>query len=638
MKKYKKKLIRILLVSIFLCLIISPKINFNQNSDLSNQEKKVSNRAIETPKESDAFDPPPIPPNENFEWNFSTGTEIGYLYERYNDTAYDIGVHFYNITSMPYIFIDEPMMMITNFTYCVQLEEIYYNLTQNKILPVQNNPLLNVSLTNLTTPFFGGSTGFLIPMLPDFGGGGNGPFPGWFFWMLNPFIPMNDTTLALTWSAQRLKLIYENMFELGELDNASTSLAPNNNNIYFKNSTTGAYVNLTYYDNGTLLYGEIYYNDADEDEEEDWWTITLTTIIDPINLINPIDDLVWDVEVGDCLYFGIERREYKLNITSIYNYSSYNPQADSTVLLQVVNASFSLFIPEYGWMDLEMNMTIGAGNELFPSLFTQDLRFRLPFILPRGYDTKKLAMVYKMMSSHEDYDQITFGDTWVKLYNSSTQGFAVLEFSTNGSTLLIQTKDMDMLFGDETAGLYRKNMTIIDGTHSIDIKPFSTSGFEVTLNISVKSPTQLFYSAFDINPINTSSGISNYGVLFIDVMVNETKNLNQDNFAPINITIEFDGTKYKNVKLYYFNTTLESQLEVWHSIPFVSLESGKIMFTVNHTSIFAFINIPSAGIPSGGGDGDGKKKKEAAIPFGNYYLLFLALAIIGLVIYKKRKL
>ena len=81
-------------------------------------------------------------------------------------------------------------------------------------------------------------------------------------------------------------------------------------------------------------------------------------------------------------------------------------------------------------------------------------------------------------------------------------------------------------------------------------------------------------------------------------MVNETGNLNQDNFTPINVTIEFDHTKYKYIYVYYFNTSSESASEAWQLIPFVTLGAGKIMFTVNHTSIFVFTNVPPSLIPS----------------------------------------
>jgi len=615
----------------FIGLVLFMAINYPiRNTKTSDKDEIFQNLNENMPFQADDFMPPPDFPNDKFKWDFSNGSMLGFQYERYNDTDYSLGVHYYNITSMPLLFIDEPQF-ITNYTYCVQLEEIYFNISENKIKPVNNSPLLNVSLVNLTESFFGLSKGYFIPMLPSIDGGG-GPFSGWFFMLINPFIPTNDTVLALSWSAQRLKILYELFIGMGELDIESISMAPNNNNIYFKNSATGAYVNLTYYDNGTLIYGELYYYD----DEDGWMTITLTTIFD----VNPLDELEWDVEVGDCLYFGVERKEYKFNITSIYNYSYYHPQIGTTFLFQVVNASLSMFHPESeSWISFGLNLTIGLANELFPAYFIQNFKFNMPLILPLGYDTEKLAMMYNMIGGR-DYDQVTFGDSWVKLYNSSTQGFAVLEFSKNGSALLFQVKDINILFDHETAGLYRKNMTIIDSIHSIDIIPLSTSGFGVTLNISVIGKTQLFYSAFDINPINTTKGIGNYGLLFIDVMVKESSNLDQagTNFQPINITIDFDHTIYKYVKIYYFNTSSENRFEIWKPIPYIKLADGKIMFTVNYSSIFVFVNVPLTSLILVGDDDDDDDEGAPAIPIGNYYLIFIAIAVIGLVIYKKREL
>ena len=397
MKNCKKKLLGTLLACIFISLMINSVINTTIISNLSENKSDDIVLNDDNPQQADDFIPTPPSPNDKLKWDFSNGTKLGFLYERYNDTEYSFGVHYYNITSMPYLYIDKPGML-TNFTYCVQLEEIYYDLTQNKIIPVQNRPLLNVSAVTLTESVFNLTKGFQIPMIPIGDGRGNGPSPGWFLQMVNAFIPMNDTELALNWSAQRLKIIYQYMMEMGEFDIESIDVAKNN--IYFKNSTTGAYVNLTYYDNGTLLYGELYYNDGNV-TDEDWWTITLTTIFD----VNPIDDLEWDVEVGDCLYFGIERIEYKLNITSIYNYSYYIPQANTTFLLQVVNASLSAWSPySEVWMSFGKNMTIGIGNELFPVFFAHVFQFWLPLILPMGYDTEKMAMMFEMIG--EDWDQV----------------------------------------------------------------------------------------------------------------------------------------------------------------------------------------------------------------------------------------
>ncbi len=208
MKKYKKKLIRILLVSMFLCLILNVNSNTVVDSDLSNQENEINSLAIETPQESDDFIPTPDVPNENLTWGFSNGTELGFIWERYNDTEYSSGVSYYNITSMPLIFVNITEQNDT--AYCVQLEEIYYNTTFNTIMPVLDTPRLNVSMVNLTTHFIGDIKGYIMGMVPP-EEEPNGPFPGWPFLFLNPFIPKNDTELDLSWSALRLKTIFQYM-------------------------------------------------------------------------------------------------------------------------------------------------------------------------------------------------------------------------------------------------------------------------------------------------------------------------------------------------------------------------------------------------------------------------------------------
>ena len=61
------------------------------------------------------------------------------------------------------------------------------------------------------------------------------------------------------------------------------------------------------------------------------------------------------------------------------------------------------------------------------------------------------------------------------------------------------------------------------------------------------------------------------------------------------------------------------------------LGTGVYFATVNHTSFFVFTGDKIVTLASGGGGDD--DAEAAKIPFGHYYLLFLALAIIGLVMY-----
>ena len=625
MKKYKKKLIRILLVSMFIFLVINVNSNIVVDSDLSNQENEINSLAIETPEVSDDFIPTPGVPNENFAWGFSNGTELGFIYERYNDTEYSSGVSYYNITSMPIIFANITEQNDT--AYCVQLEEIYYNLTLKKNVPVLNTPLLNVSLVNFTADLsFIGSIldGYMFPMVPP-EDGGNGPSPGWIFMFANPFIPKNDTQLAFNWSAQRLKLWYS--YFLGDIETEYIDIG--NRNFYFENDTTGAYVNITYDGNGIIIYGEL----KSYDDEDGWMTVTLTTTYD----LNPLDNIEWAVNEGDLIYYGINHYEARLNITRIVNITYVDVDHDFRITLQQVVANLSWWNDYTKTWDEQFEMVIGSANEQYPLFMVNQ---SIPLLIPIG---AKASDVYSFLKQRtgpdEDYDSAILEDDWITLLNSTTQGFEKTLFNSSGYIDLTHIIGSDMLFDEDPGLLYRKNSRIIDNTNPIwefDISPFGTEAFNITLNISVTAESHLLTSAFNINPTNLTGLIDNYGVLFIDIWLNDTSKLNLTNNAPINVTIEFDHTQYKNMKLWYFNVTAQDSDKKWIQIPFTDLGNGVIIFTVNHTSFFAFTNIPISLLPSDG-DGDGKKKKEDAIPGFDLYLLLAGIALLSVALILKRR-
>ena len=624
MKKFKKRLIGILLISLFLCLISSAKINSDLNSDITEQEKKIDSQKHRIPQESDDFNPPPAIPNENFLWDFENGTEIGFIYERYNENDYYKSAGYYNITSMPLIFSNATEQNET--AYCVQLEELYYNSTLNKILPVLNTPFLNVSLTNFTASF-GSMNGYVFPMsFPE--DEESDPFLGWYF-MLNPFIPNNGTELAFNWSAERLALLYSYMMSGADI------ITIKDRNLYLKNLTSGAYINLTYGEDGILTYGEMY---SFDDEDAEWYTITLRSTFD----INPIDDVEWAVDVGDYMYYGLNRNELRFNITQIVNKTYVDEDHGVTLVFQEVWANVSRWEEQnQQWMDND-EILIGRANEFFPIVpFDEgEDSHSLPILMPEGFKLSELLTLYKVSTDENfHYDSAAIEDNWIIQYNSSNNGFVKFLYNASGILELIQAVNFEFMTDDGKLGdnvLYLKNSTSIDTSNLIwefDIRTLGTEAFNVSLNISVIDDTHLLTSAFSVNPINISL---NYGVLFIDVWLNNTNNLDTGFKYPINITIEFDPSVYKNIEVWYFNTSSFDPNEAWKQLPFEVIASGKIVISVNHTSIFVFTNIPISLISDD--DGDGKKKKDEAIPFGHYYLLFLTLAIIGLVIYKKRNL
>jgi len=328
-----------------------------------------------------------------------------------------------------------------------------------------------------------------------------------------------------------------------------------------------------------------------------------------------------------------------VNITDFRNSTYYHPQMGYFYAQEVIGDFYMWNGIDWDAIDfggMGNSMVIGSANDYFPLFMTQ-YQHVFPYILPSNYEISDVAKIWEAVAEHGDFDIVTYGDRWVKLYNSSTGGFKKYLYNKTGIMELMQGVNIETEWDDIYTGMYLKNSTTIDDTkiQKFEMETLGTDDFNVTLKISVTADTDLLYSAFNINPINISLS---YGALFIDVWVNNSDNLDQTNFAPINITIEFDPAQYKNMKLYWFNVTNpEDPLEVWQAIPFTNYGNGTIFFTVNHTSIFVFTNIPLYIIIGDGDDDDDDDDKPAQIPFGNSYLIFLAIGIIGLIIYTRRK-
>ena len=630
MKNYKIVLIEILIISSFIGTVLFGSTNTTVNYSSSNKDSTFKMVNNDSPQIADDFIlPTPDPPNENFTWGFSNGTELGFIYERFNDTEYSSGVEYYNITSMPNI--------IANFTeldetaYCVQLEELYFDTTLNKNLPVSNTPLVNVSLVNFTADmsevFPGAEPGYLFPGFPPEDDNG-GPSPGWIFMMINPFIPKNDTELAFNWSAQGLKLWYS-MFLEGIDVEIITDTGSGNRNLYFENSISEAYVNITYDEDGIIIYGELYSYD---DEEDGYMTTTLTRTYD----LNPLDEIEWAVNEGDLLYYGINTDEVRINITRIVNITVVNVEHNFRIVLQQVVANMTWWNDFSKTWEQSFEGVIGSANEQYPLYMVNR---SIPLFVPIGAKASDVYSFFQQRTGpDEDYDSAVLEDQWITIINSTTQAFEKYLFNSSGYIDLIHMVGDSKLFDYDPGLLYRKNSTIIDGTIlELDISPFGTEAFNITLNISVTAESHLLTSAFNINPTNITGEIDNYGVLFIDIWLNDTSKLDFTLDAPINVSIEYDSAVYKNMKLWYWNIT--SLEETWKQMPFTDLGNGVIVFSVNYTAFFAFTNVPISILPSGDDDDDDDDKETVVIPFGNYYLLFLAIGVISLVYYyKKRKI
>jgi len=93
------------------------------------------------------------------------------------------------------------------------------------------------------------------------------------------------------------------------------------------------------------------------------------------------------------------------------------------------------------------------------------------------------------------------------------------------------------------------------------------------------------------------------------------------------LTITYDPLKYESLEVWGFNYTADGGMGAWEKINFVQPVNGTIIISVDHLSLFALVEAEPE-----------EAEPEEIIPFGNFYVLFMILSIIGLIAYSKRKL
>ncbi|MFX0187997.1 MAG: nitrous oxide reductase family maturation protein NosD [Candidatus Hodarchaeota archaeon] len=122
------------------------------------------------------------------------------------------------------------------------------------------------------------------------------------------------------------------------------------------------------------------------------------------------------------------------------------------------------------------------------------------------------------------------------------------------------------------------------GINELEIEPYGVDNVDVNISIALIDDTKVFFSAFNETP--TYDPLDNE-IVFIELELNDTDNLDQTHEAPINITIIFDRNKYNNIKVCWFNSDANDGDGAWEEIQFTDLGNGLIVVSINHTSIFA---------------------------------------------------
>jgi len=505
--------------------------------------------------------PTPDPPNENVYWDFDAGTFIGWDLGFYNGTTLLMSYELlYNISALTY-FINYSGLGI-NY-YGVQLKQAYFNATTNSLEEYPMYPVLNCSMANFTLGNFTG--------ISSFGG----------YLIVNPFIPVNGSDGLMTeWCAYGLADEYST-FIGGDL-NPDVSF-PNTNTILFENSnSSGDYVKLVYYDNGTLetavlfSYGGGYYPEG--------LSYNYTRIFD----FNPIDEVEWDVDIGDEFYMGFRHFEYKYIVVGFVNHSGYGMYG-MTAYQSVIADVYRWNILTETWILQSEDFPIASANNDWEYL-TQTMMVSgmggPQLLVPNGTTVDDMLAYFNyLMVSAPPYIELTYGEDYIKIINTTSQEYIFyVEFTSEGIIKYIINK-LILLISDPFAMVYYSlNSEVISGMHNFNIEPYGTSDFQVAANITVSEDTHLLYAGMDYNPTNKTLPNTK---LVLNVFLNETSNL----VGNLNMTITYDHFKYDSLEVWGFNYAADGGMGAWEKIDFIQPVNGKIIISVDHLSLFALVEV-----------------------------------------------
>jgi hypothetical protein len=520
---------------------------------LSSLFMSISDTTATTP-----FTPSPPPPATGSEyWDFNKSEVVGWRATQYFNTSVISSVDFiYNISDIIY-----SNLLGTDY-YIIQLAEMYFNATSSKVEEFSNrieHPLQNRSVINFTAG----------EMHPEFMGAAN---------EINLFIHNNGSGLALDWCATALTTTtYSGVCFVPDIQiNATTS-----NQIFINDTITPNYVNLIYYQNGTLNTGEIYQDFG----AVGYIKINYTRILD----FNRIDDLVWSANIGDPIYLGYNLDETRIIIKEFLNVTEpyFGPWQYVVGNYSVWNSTSEV------WAVAQSDMNISQANE----------NMVLPAnIIPNGTTGKQLSKYFEpLVFFAGQIDTMTYGDYWIYLENSTTGAYAKYSYYPNGILKYNYISNFTDIYGTPNGTMilnYYKNITTLtSGISTIAFDAYDLEDdFNISVDIEVLNDVDFFFSGFPENPSNISLTNS---LLYFDLMVNESANLNY----PLNITIDYNISLGDSYKLWFFNDT--QSVWDWEEIPIIDYYNGTLIASVDHTSVFALtgnfsgpqitINSPSSG-------------------------------------------
>ncbi len=538
---------KILFISVVLITLVGVLLSLNAFKQININDVSVS---------STDFDPTPAPPNENFTWGINKGDKFGWKIEQYiNQSLYFENDLFFNVTNFLFDkwfdFEDE------KYYYGVEMNLMEWNNSlsafQTAMPAYSEIPInTNTSMINFTN---------------------NEIISGGMYFYVPPFIPLNGSTLAIDWCANAFNHTLN-----------GTIFHVDGNSFKITHNITIAFVEIqaNYTDDGILEFAEIKFNYTEMPFG------TQKVLYSRLSDLNPYAGIEWAIKEGDELYMNMAGAASKFEIIDIYNISTLNYLTPFPIHIQTVNASWSIWDDMMNsWETHEDNVIIGAASKYKPLIpeLEPGIEGNLPqfLIIPMGFTGKELKKSFNSLNSpffHPPFlNSIEHGDLWVRCREESTGETLYLEYIKSTGFL----KEMANYINEGEVIIFYENSAILSaGNHNkmIEVSKLVESDFNVSLRLGVTDRTQLLTGSSLVNPFSVD--LEN-GKIFIDIMLNDSNNLDTRLSGALNITIEYNNLRFnkRTIEIWRYNSE-----GMWTPVPYTDLCDGKILISTD--DIFAF--------------------------------------------------
>ncbi|MFX1237684.1 MAG: hypothetical protein ACFE8P_08175, partial [Promethearchaeota archaeon] len=327
----------------------------------------------------------------------------------------------------------------------------------------------------------------------------------------------------------------------------------NGNNLVITQAASPYYMDLTYYDNGTIEECDVY------STVMSGWEIQLVSRreFDP----NPINDVSWGVSNGDTFYYGNPDERLRLTITDAMDNST---ERLSDLMLSMNDGSrcafLNLWAEVYIWNRSTLSwqyfgeQIVARANEYFLFSFNNSIgSSENPefLFLPAGTTG---SMIYEFFEPLTDLTEMDTPTTieidYIRLDSSTSEAFFDWKFnSTSGVSELAVGNVRSHEYPGEyhMFGRYLMEYQTSIGTATFSFENPLIEGYTTTVNLTTANPVDIYYAMISDVPGGITLGNGTM-IFYCDLLVRNLSSSDNLTFMfvlPLTINITEDFTKFR---------------------------------------------------------------------------------------------